>query len=162
MGTKERGSALSTPGRGGGAARHSDAMAETAETQKGRKGRRGTAPGPVRKGREFWEGIWGAAPCPVGGNDSPRTPSIATQKGVRGRGSLVGWRQSGGAEVIRNPKIGRLGPEGAVPGKKGSAGAVRAAQSVQVCPFGPTCGGRPLLPLRGISGIKEGISRWLG
>ena len=37
------------------------------------------------------------------------------------------------------------------------AGAVRAADSVQVCPFGPTCGGRLLSGLRRTVVSKEGF-----
>ncbi len=89
----------------------------------------------VRKGTD-WKGR-GAAPCPVGGNDSPRTPSMATPKGVPGQGGkrcvASGWRN-------------------------GRTGAVRAASSVQACAAAPACGGRPLFPLRGISGNREGFS----
>ena len=42
------------------------------------------------------------------------------------------------------------------------AGAVRSADSVQVCPFGPTCGGRLLSGLRRTVVSKEGISGFLG
>ncbi len=39
------------------------------------------------------------------------------------------------------------------------AGAVRAVDSVQVCPYGPTCGGRLLSGFRRTVVSKEGISR---
>ena len=112
--------------------------------------------GKGRWGKAGGERYRGAAPCPAGGNDSPRTPSIATQKGVRARGE-VRWVASG--EEAGTPEW--RGAERMLPRPEGWAGAVRAASSVQVCPLGPTCGGRPLLPLRGIIGTKEGISRIL-
>ena len=42
------------------------------------------------------------------------------------------------------------------------AGAVRAADAVQVCPFGPTCGGRLLSDKCRTVVLKEGISRCFG
>ena len=42
------------------------------------------------------------------------------------------------------------------------ADSVRAADSVQVCPFGPTCGGRRLSGLRRTVVSKEEISRCFG
>ena len=49
-----------------------------------------------------------------------------------------------------------------LPRSEGSASAVRAAASVQVCAAAPTCGGRLLSGLRRTVVIKEGISGWLG
>ena len=55
-------------------------------------------------------------------------------------------------------RVERLGLRGVVC----LAGAVRSADSVQVCPVGSTCGGRLLSGLRRTVVSKEGISRLLG
>ena len=83
--------------------------------RKGRKGRRGAAPGPV------------------GGNDFPRTPSIAARNGVRARGEVrwvtserrelrndAGGEEYGAGRKGCGAKAGRLG--GRCPGCPVSAG----------------------------------------
>ena len=56
-----------------------------------------------------------------------------------------------GGNAVRGALNGK--GRGVTPRPEGSADSVRAAQSVQVCPFGPTCRGRPLFPLRESTGV---------
>ena len=101
-------------------------------------------------------GSTGALPlAPSGEMISPEPPRLQRETECGHGAGSVGWRQ------VRRREGTARGGKDAAPRPEGSAGAVRAASSVQVCPLGPTCGGRPLLPLRGIIGTKEGISRIL-
>ena len=86
-------------------------------------------------------------------NNSPRTPLILPSgfAGLAGQGERENYAQSCG-EGGRSERQGLRMPECL-------AGAVRSADSVQVCPYGPTCGGRLLSGFRRTVVSKEGISR---
>ncbi len=84
----------------------------------------------------------GAAPDPAGGDNLPRTPMIPLC-GMLGKACASSSVEAEG--------------DGGTPKREEASDDVRASRSVHACPFGPACGGRPLFPLRGISGIKE---RW--
>lgn len=60
------------------------------------------------------------------------------------------------------PKMGGSLERQLCKARKGLAGAVRSADAVQVCPFGPTCGGRRLSDRSRTGVSKEGISGYFG
>ena len=111
---------------------------ERQERQKGRKGRKDRKAGKA-----------------CGGNNSPRAPLFLPP-------GFAGSAGQGERDYARSYGRGECSERQRLRGMVCSAGAARAADSVQVCPHGPTCGGRLLSGLRRTVVSKERISRCFG